>query len=172
MARDRNRLICPHCDSDNIRRSHRINLRERALNLVLISPYRCKDCRQRFWKFDRSFGRSSLSQRIRASNHKTPEYLPYYRIIKIKFILPFTNRHVQIVFRYEIRRPPANDAHEQGKNVTTSMDDDAARKKKIGPLVKLELFGKWDYAMADSQSLALRSSHQFFHSLVKHRSFG
>jgi hypothetical protein len=133
MARDRNRLICPHCDSSNIRRSHRINLREKALNLVSVSPYRCKDCRQRFWKTDRdrSSRLLSLSQQNRASIQKRPGHLPYYRIIKIKFILPFTNRHVQIVFRYEVRRPPANDEHERGKHAATRMDDDAARKKRL-----------------------------------------
>src|SRR6266480_2931940 len=130
MARDRNHLICPHCDSDNIRRSHRIKLRERALNWVFISPYRCKD-RQRFWKIDRSFGRSSFAKYDRVSIQKTPEHIPYYRIIKIKFILPFTNRHAQIVFRYQVSRLPANDEQERRTNVANGMDENAARKKRL-----------------------------------------
>jgi len=49
-ARGNERLIaCPYCESREVRHSHLANLIEKMMSL-LFSPYRCKDCRRRFWK--------------------------------------------------------------------------------------------------------------------------
>jgi DNA-binding response OmpR family regulator len=42
-------LLCPNCDSTNVRPSHLYNLVEKAVSLIII-PYRCLDCEYRFWK--------------------------------------------------------------------------------------------------------------------------
>jgi DNA-binding response OmpR family regulator len=44
-------LLCPNCDSTNVRPSHLYNLVEKAVSLI-ISPYRCLDCEYRFWKIN------------------------------------------------------------------------------------------------------------------------
>src|SRR5262245_54858384 len=40
---------CPYCDSSDVRRSHRVNLRERAAGLLGCRPFRCLNCRERYW---------------------------------------------------------------------------------------------------------------------------
>jgi hypothetical protein len=41
---------CPRCGSLRYARSRRSRL-ERLLGLVRLLPYRCGDCRTRFWRF-------------------------------------------------------------------------------------------------------------------------
>jgi predicted Zn-ribbon and HTH transcriptional regulator len=44
--------VCPNCDSASIHRSRRTGLHESLLHWVLfISPYRCKDCDYRHFRF-------------------------------------------------------------------------------------------------------------------------
>jgi hypothetical protein len=42
---------CPHCGSGNVRRSGRLDSEARAY--LFHSPYRCRDCEQRFWVVSR-----------------------------------------------------------------------------------------------------------------------
>ena len=51
MARYHRGAACPACESHDCRRSHRRNLRERSLGWIGIRPYRCRECRARFWQF-------------------------------------------------------------------------------------------------------------------------
>jgi len=44
---------CPQCHLCNVRRS-RVNSSDSRLRLVLLSPYRCRDCRTRFWVIGRN----------------------------------------------------------------------------------------------------------------------
>ena len=47
---------CPRCESDQIRRSKRRGLLERVpLTLIFVRPFRCRECRHRF--FGCSLGR-------------------------------------------------------------------------------------------------------------------
>lgn len=41
---------CPGCDSTNVRASRAANLFEELLMLLFIRPFRCRDCRHRFWR--------------------------------------------------------------------------------------------------------------------------
>ena len=41
---------CPRCGSHDTTRSHR-NVLERLLGLLWRLPYRCRACRERFWRF-------------------------------------------------------------------------------------------------------------------------
>jgi uncharacterized protein with PIN domain len=43
-------IVCPHCDGRNVRPSHLKNIMDKALSSLFISPYRCRECRHRFWK--------------------------------------------------------------------------------------------------------------------------
>lgn len=44
--------VCPNCESPNIRRSRREGPFEFLLHwLFLLSPYRCRDCYQRYFGF-------------------------------------------------------------------------------------------------------------------------
>ena len=43
-------IACPRCSSKNIRRSQRSWL-DWLLALIFIAPYRCRDCRTRFYRF-------------------------------------------------------------------------------------------------------------------------
>jgi hypothetical protein len=44
--------VCPYCDSTNIRRSRREGPIEFFLHwFTLLSPYRCRDCYQRYFGF-------------------------------------------------------------------------------------------------------------------------
>ncbi len=43
-------LICPQCGSHDARRSRRRNVWERAISLLGYLPYRCRDCRTRFFR--------------------------------------------------------------------------------------------------------------------------
>ena len=45
----KSRIICPSCGSQNIRHSRRRNLLERLLGFLPSHPFRCRDCRERFW---------------------------------------------------------------------------------------------------------------------------
>jgi hypothetical protein len=51
MARYHRGPECPACESQNCRPAHRRNLWERFLGLIGIRPFRCRDCRARFWQF-------------------------------------------------------------------------------------------------------------------------
>jgi predicted Zn-ribbon and HTH transcriptional regulator len=43
---------CPHCRSEQIRRSQRRGFVERGpLTLLSVKPFRCKDCRHRFFRW-------------------------------------------------------------------------------------------------------------------------
>ncbi len=45
------RIHCPNCHSTTVRRSRRKGIGEVLLHfLVFISPYRCKDCGERFFR--------------------------------------------------------------------------------------------------------------------------
>jgi uncharacterized protein with PIN domain len=41
--------LCPSCGSKNVSRSARRNLVEKAISLFRVLPYRCQDCRRRFF---------------------------------------------------------------------------------------------------------------------------
>jgi len=49
MPRRRHTVICPSCASNECRRSRRKNVRERVFSWAGIYPFRCRDCRARFW---------------------------------------------------------------------------------------------------------------------------
>jgi predicted Zn-ribbon and HTH transcriptional regulator len=40
--------VCPKCDSDAVKRTHRQGLKERLASLFLLYPYRCRKCETRF----------------------------------------------------------------------------------------------------------------------------
>lgn len=43
---------CPHCESVNVRRSHRRGLFEQVvLRILLMRPYRCSRCNSRHYNF-------------------------------------------------------------------------------------------------------------------------
>ena len=44
------KVTCPFCTSGDIRYSHRKNALERLLTFVRLRPFRCADCRSRFWR--------------------------------------------------------------------------------------------------------------------------
>jgi transposase-like protein len=43
------KVTCPFCTSGDIRYSHRKNPLERILTFIRLRPFRCTDCRSRFW---------------------------------------------------------------------------------------------------------------------------
>lgn len=47
---------CPKCGSVNVHRSRRRHFPEHLLALVLLRPYRCFDCKTRYfgWRFGKS----------------------------------------------------------------------------------------------------------------------
>ena len=60
---------CPNCLSTNIRRSHRRYSSEKPLSIFGLWPYRCSDCKARFWK---TLGRHFVNPR-RPRAGKTPQ---------------------------------------------------------------------------------------------------
>jgi len=54
MLQDVAEILCPRCGSSDVRRSVRRNFWERLLSLVLL-PYRCEACGERFfrWRYRR-----------------------------------------------------------------------------------------------------------------------
>jgi transposase-like protein len=42
---------CPKCGWSNIRHSRKSGVVDRALSVFLLVPYRCRDCRYRFFQF-------------------------------------------------------------------------------------------------------------------------
>ena len=44
-------VACPYCKSTKFRLSQRRNRRERVLNRIGIPPFRCRECRSKFWEF-------------------------------------------------------------------------------------------------------------------------
>jgi len=42
---------CPKCGWSNVRHSRRSGLTDGALSMFLLVPYRCRDCRYRFFQF-------------------------------------------------------------------------------------------------------------------------
>ena len=53
MVIRRHAIICPNCKGQHCRPSHRSNVSERVVSWVGIRPFRCRDCRLKFWKFGR-----------------------------------------------------------------------------------------------------------------------
>src|SRR3989442_14806858 len=47
--RNKHSKRCPRCDGKNVHRSSRKGLRERAISLFSLYPYRCHDCEKRFY---------------------------------------------------------------------------------------------------------------------------
>ena len=47
--RNRRSKQCPRCDGKNVHRSSRRGIRERAISLFSLYPYRCHDCDKRFY---------------------------------------------------------------------------------------------------------------------------
>jgi hypothetical protein len=43
--------FCPHCTSKKIRRANRQGLLENILKFFFVSPYRCRACRRKFYRF-------------------------------------------------------------------------------------------------------------------------
>ena len=43
-------MICPNCGKNRAHRSHR-TLRDWAVSWLLLKPYRCRDCRHRFYAY-------------------------------------------------------------------------------------------------------------------------
>ncbi len=44
-------VICPRCGWNHVRRSRRKGLLDLLAALCLLAPYRCHDCRRRFYDF-------------------------------------------------------------------------------------------------------------------------
>ena len=44
-------MVCPQCKKPSAHRSHRSNLKDRALKLFQMVPYRCHACSARFYAF-------------------------------------------------------------------------------------------------------------------------
>lgn len=54
-------LLCPWCQSPQVRRSQRWNFMEQAIfRLLWIKPYRCEACNRRFYRFLNLFNRRAL----------------------------------------------------------------------------------------------------------------
>jgi hypothetical protein len=53
MVSNRNSLMCPLCDSADVRASRRFNFVQQILTFSLIRPFRCVECRYRFWRISR-----------------------------------------------------------------------------------------------------------------------
>jgi hypothetical protein len=53
MTNYSNSLMCPLCDSTDVRASRRFNLVQQILTFSLIRPFRCIECRCRFWRINR-----------------------------------------------------------------------------------------------------------------------
>ena len=47
--RNRRAKQCPRCDGKNVHRSSRRGIRERAISIFSLYPYRCHDCDKRFY---------------------------------------------------------------------------------------------------------------------------
>ena len=47
--RNRRSKQCPRCDGKNVHRSSRRGIRERAISIFSLYPYRCHDCDKRFY---------------------------------------------------------------------------------------------------------------------------
>lgn len=47
--RNRHSKQCPRCDGKNVHRSSRRGIRERAISIFSLYPYRCHDCDKRFY---------------------------------------------------------------------------------------------------------------------------
>ena len=47
--RDPEPILCPRCDSNKVRPSSRLKMVELILRVVCIQPFRCQECRDRFW---------------------------------------------------------------------------------------------------------------------------
>ena len=52
MTANLERLVCPKCDSSDVRPSHLMNEMEKDVSPIFISPYRCQDCGYRFWEIN------------------------------------------------------------------------------------------------------------------------
>ena len=50
MGRYHRGAMCPSCESEDTRPSHRTNFSERAMSWIGIRPFRCRECRTRFWQ--------------------------------------------------------------------------------------------------------------------------
>lgn len=44
-------MICPNCKSQDVSRSHRRKGFERLISFFGIYPFRCFDCRNRFYRY-------------------------------------------------------------------------------------------------------------------------
>src|SRR6266853_6492564 len=64
-------MTCPKCGKNSAHRSHR-DLRDWAVSWLAIKPYRCRDCRHRFYAFRAGEQSSKL---------RTPEEM---RIMKLR----------------------------------------------------------------------------------------
>jgi hypothetical protein len=42
--------MCPNCTSNDYRRSHRKNVGEWVFSWIGLRPFRCQECRIRFWR--------------------------------------------------------------------------------------------------------------------------
>lgn len=83
MASNRITHSCPRCDSTKVRTSHRQNALERALSFASIRPFRCTECRFRFWNvtspsdfFLKVLRRAKLRARI-VSSQAPYEWMSY-----------------------------------------------------------------------------------------------
>ncbi len=52
-APDPEMLRCPNCGWQTVRRSQRRGLLDFALSAFSFSPFRCRSCNHRFYRFDR-----------------------------------------------------------------------------------------------------------------------
>jgi uncharacterized protein with PIN domain len=62
-------LRCPQCTSPLVRRSHRRGS-ERLLSLLTLYPFRCEECRIRFWRL--AWGNARRSHPQRSSSGMRP----------------------------------------------------------------------------------------------------
>ena len=53
MAQKTDIIRCPHCGGRDVRQSHSRNLLDAVLALVHRHPMRCRQCRRRFYRFER-----------------------------------------------------------------------------------------------------------------------
>ena len=66
--------ICPRCGSDDVRQSVRHSVVDRMMAVVRLAPYRCRACRNRFFRFGAQNGKRarSIAEAAPQSNAVTP----------------------------------------------------------------------------------------------------
>src|SRR5579864_1715383 len=75
--------ICPRCGSDDVRQSVRHNVVDRMMAFVRLAPYRCRACRNRFFRFGARNGKGA-----RPIAEAAPQYDPVTPITAVPVVAP------------------------------------------------------------------------------------